>query len=112
MKKYIVISGFEIEDFEKRVAEYINKGYVPIGGVAVLSGKWKDDAGRFYQSMLLNEKLQTKIEKTMEDDTENYCDVKCDDCGYPMEEIIRKGLFSCTNEDCFNEFEEYKKDNA
>lgn len=93
--RYIVESAFIQKDFEESINKKIEQGYIPIGGLAVLSGKYKDSAGRFYQSMLLNTPMF----------------LKCPECGYQMEQLKNNELFSCCNEDCCNEIEVLKNSN-
>lgn len=96
MNSYIVVDGYKKDEFEKKVNEKIKDGYLPIGGISTIKGKWADmGAYYFYQAMVLNTPML----------------LKCPDCGYQMEEIVKEGLFSCTNEDCCNEIETLK-DNA
>ena len=100
-KKYIVVSAFSSSELVDTVNGYIEKGYIPMGGVAVLSGHFKDNAGRLYQSMLLND-IPIKATKEEEKAIINVLNEKiyfCPKCNTIIEEY-KKGIWGCGNEDC------------
>ena len=112
IEKYIIVYAFSADDLEKKVNSKIEVGYIPLGGVSVLAGKYKDFAGGLYQAMILD---KTKVEKK----EINYTRVAssseiffCPECGTVAEEY-RKGVWACGNEDCdfeTNETEDLKKE--
>ena len=120
--KYIVVSSFSIDSLQKQVNEKIENGYIPCGGISVLSGKFKDSAGGLYQAMI-SEKMSRreiynkhKIE-TFEKKLNYSKDIAntenterelffCPDCGCIVEEY-QIGVYACGNEDC--DFQTYDK---
>lgn len=98
-EKYIILYAFNTDDLEKKVNSKIVKGYIPLGGVSVLAGKYKDFAGGLYQSMILDkpkvEKKEINLERAI-----NISEIFfCPECGTVAEEY-RNGIWGCGNEDC------------
>lgn len=101
-KIYIVVSAFSSSELVDTVNSYIEKGYTPMGGVAVLSGQFKDNAGRLYQSMLLNDEEEKVIVNTLNENI--YFCPKCN----TIAEECKKGTWGCGNEDCGYETDDIK----
>ena len=104
-EKYIILYAFGSDSLEKKVNNKIEEGYIPLGGVSVLAGRYKDVAGGLYQSMILN-KLKNKNKKKEEEKEENNTVILtngdiffCPECGTVAEEY-RNGIWGCGNEDC------------
>lgn len=108
LENYIIVYAFNTDDLEKKVNSKIVKGYIPLGGVSVLAGKYKDFAGGLYQSMILDKpkvekKEKIKIEPKKEINLERAINISeiffCPECGTVAEEY-RNGIWGCGNEDC------------
>ena len=114
LEKYIIVYAFGADDLEKKVNSKIEIGYIPLGGVSVLAGRYKDFAGGLYQSMILDKpKVEKKEKIKIEPKKEiNYIRVAnssetffCPECGTVAEEY-RKGVWGCGNENCGFETDE------
>lgn len=113
LEKYIIVYAFSTDDLEKKVNNKIEIGYIPLGGVSVLAGRYKDFAGGLYQAMILDKHKAEKKRNIIELNKEaNYIRVAsnseiffCPECGAIVEEY-KKGVWACGNEDCDFETDE------
>ena len=113
-EKYIILYAFDSDALEKKVNSKIEEGYIPLGGVSVLAGRYKDFAGGLYQSMILDKpkvekKEKIKIEPKKEINYERAINISeiffCPECGTVAEEY-KNGIWGCGNEDCNYETED------
>lgn len=50
MKKYIILTGLKISELENTVNNYVQSGYIPIGGITI--HKETEKTTKYYQAVL------------------------------------------------------------
>ena len=55
--EYVVVQHYNIVDFERKVTNFLNSGFVPVGGVHVLL----HEAERYSQAMMRGPEAKVKI---------------------------------------------------